>query len=158
MTTPPGYWTFTIYYREARDMSGFFGNAIGMLLGRGQAGAAGSVLSDLIAQSGGIGGLVSRFQQAGLGDKTGSWVGTGQNVPLALEELVRVIPPEQIEALAQRYGLPAGIVSQVLAQVVPHAVDAATPAGQLPATPAATPSIDYGALIGRMFGNKQGQP
>ncbi len=142
-------------------MSGFLGNAIGqiggMLLGRGQAGAAGSLISDLVAQSGGIGGLVSRFQQAGLGEKTNSWIGTGRNLPIGLEELTRVFPPSQIDALAQRYGLPAGLVTQVLAQVVPHAVDTATPAGQLPATPSATPAIDYGALIGRLFSSKQGQ-
>ncbi|MBV9654916.1 MAG: DUF937 domain-containing protein [Acetobacteraceae bacterium] len=143
-------------------MSGFLGNAIGqiggLLLGRGQAGAAGSLLTDLVAQNGGIGGLVSRFQQAGLGDKTSSWIGSGQNLPLAFEELIRVFPPGQIDALAQRYGLPAGVVTEILSQVVPHAVDTATPTGQLPTTPGATPPIDYGALIGRLFGNKQGEP
>ena len=137
-------------------MSGFLGNALGALLGRGQTGAAGSLLSDLIGQSGGVGGLVSRFQQAGMGDKAGSWVGNGQNASLGIEELMRAIPPEQIEALAQRYGLPAGIATKVLAQVIPQAVDTATPAGQLPAQASAT-SIDYGALIGRMFAGKQGE-
>lgn len=135
-------------------MSGFFGSALGGLLGQGQSRSAGGLLSELVAQSGGLGGLLQRFQQAGLGEKANSWVGTGQNIPLEVEELIRVIPPEQIEALAQRFGLPIGTATQLLAQLVPPAVDAATPAGQVPPSAPGSQGADFAAIVGRMFANR----
>ena len=32
---------------------------------------------------GGLGGLMAKFQQAGMGDVIGSWVGTGENQPVS---------------------------------------------------------------------------
>lgn len=135
-------------------MSGFFGNVLGSLLGQTNSSAAGGLLNELVAQSGGLGGLLSRFQQAGLGEKVNSWTGTGANLPLGVEELLRAVPPEQIEALAQRLGVPAGIATQLLAHMLPAAVDAATPGGQVPPEAASPQGVDFGSLVGQMFANR----
>jgi uncharacterized protein YidB (DUF937 family) len=47
-----------------------------------------------------------------------------------------VFPPEQLEALAEKHGIPSGMVSQLLASVLPQAVSAATPDGTASAAPA----------------------
>ena len=142
-------------------MSGLFGNIMGHLgglLGGGNAQAsAGNLLSQVINAAGGPAGIAQKFQQAGLGDKVQSWIGTGHNLPISAEQVARVFPPAQLDAWAQQHGLPAGVASGILAQFLPHAVDAATPGGTVP--PAGSPQasgagIDFGSLIGRLTGGK----
>ncbi len=90
---------------------------------------AGNLLNDVISKAGGVQGLLGHFDQAGLGDHVRSWIGDGQNWPISTAEIERVIPPAQLAALGDAHGLPASAVSWVLAQLLPHAVDAAsTPA------------------------------
>ena len=140
-------------------MSGFFGSVLGQLgglLGGGNAQAgAGNMLSQVINAAGGPAGIAQKFQQAGLGDKVQSWIGTGHNLPISVDEITKVFPPEQIDAWAQQHGLPAGAASQLLAQFLPHAVDATTPDGTVPppGAPEASPSgLDFSSMIGRLVG------
>ena len=51
-------------------------------LGGGLAGALGGLLANN-GEVGGLGGLVSRFEQAGMGEVIGSWIGTGENQPVS---------------------------------------------------------------------------
>ncbi|MGH7109134.1 MAG: YidB family protein [Stellaceae bacterium] len=138
-------------------MSGFFGRAfaqIGGLLDSSQQGAAGNLLSEAISGAGGLSGLVAKFDQAGLGDHVRSWIGSGDNLPISADDITRVFPPEQIAAWAQQHGLPAGTAQQVLAHLLPHAVDSATPDGQVPPDAGSgTPSgLDLQDLVGRILG------
>jgi uncharacterized protein YidB (DUF937 family) len=138
-------------------MSGFFGKAFEQLSGlldSGQQGAAGNLLSEAISSAGGLPGLIEKFDQAGLGDHVRSWIGSGGNLPISAEDITRVFPPEQIEAWAQQHGLPADVASQLLAHLLPHAVDSATPQGEVPPNAGGgTPSgLDLQALVGRIFG------
>lgn len=155
-------------------MSGFLSGAMGALGGlmeqHGGAGAAGNLLSSLFQQAGGVQGIVSRFEQAGLGDKARSWVGNGENLPLAAAELTRVFPPDQIESFAAAHGVPAGVATQLLQHLLPQAVDSHTPDGQLPGgsaanpfggdddaaqdTPPASSGFDFGALAQRFLGGR----
>lgn len=85
------------------------------------------------SQAGGLQGLVSAFQQKGLGDLVASWVGTGQNLPLAPQQLESVVGRERIESIAQKAGLSPKEASAGLADLLPQAIDKLTPAGNLPA-------------------------
>ena len=141
-------------------MSGLIGimGHLGGLLGGGNAQAsAGNLLAQAISAAGGPAGIAQKFQQAGLGDKVQSWIGTGHNLPISAEQIAQVFPPAQLDAWAQQHGLPAEVASGILAQFLPHAVDAATPNGTLP--PAGSPQasgsgIDFASLIGRLTGGK----
>ena len=140
-------------------MSGILGSILGSLMGSGgstQAGT-GSLLSQVINAAGGPAGILQKFQQAGLGEKAQSWIGSGHNLPISAEQISQVFPPAQLDAWAQQHGLPAGVASQVLAHFLPHAVDATTPDGSVPppGSPAAdTSNIDFGSMIGRLGGEK----
>ena len=112
-------------------MSGIMGTLEGLMQGGGTAGGAGNLLSEAFQSAGGVSGIVSKFQQAGMGDKAQSWVGSGGNMSLAAEEVTKVFPPQQIEAWAAQHGIPAGAAAGVLAHLLPHAVDSQTPAGQM---------------------------
>jgi uncharacterized protein YidB (DUF937 family) len=86
---------------------------------------AGGVLS-------GLGGLLAKLQQGGLGNIANSWVGPGQNQPVSPGQLGSALGPDVIKAIAQRSGLSEEDVSKQLSQVLPGIVDKLTPGGRLP--------------------------
>ena len=84
------------------------------------------------AQSGGLGGLVSKFAQHGLGDVINSWIGTGQNQAIGAEQLSSVLGSDTIAGLAQKLGLSHGDMASQLSQMLPQIIDQLTPQGQVP--------------------------
>jgi uncharacterized protein YidB (DUF937 family) len=81
---------------------------------------------------GGLGGLLARAQQGGLGDIVQSWIGTGQNLPVAPEQLQAMLGPDTLGRLAQQLGLSTGDAAGQLSQLLPQVVDQLTPQGRLP--------------------------
>ena len=116
---------------------------LGILLrGGGGAASAGAMAGGL----GGLGALVSQFQQGGLGDLIGSWVGTGQNLPISAEQLQGVLGSDQIAAFAQQFGLSHSDAASQLSELVPQVVDRLSPGGELPGADALG---DMGSLLER---------
>jgi uncharacterized protein YidB (DUF937 family) len=96
----------------------------------------GGLLQALVAllndpRTGGIDGLAKRFQDAGLGDLIGSWIGTGQNRPIEPSQLERMFPNE-VTQMSQQAGLPPQQGGSILAQLLPALIDQLTPTGQVP--------------------------
>jgi uncharacterized protein YidB (DUF937 family) len=108
------------------------GAAGGLLQGGGAQSPLARSLLDLLGQGGGLNGLVQAFQQKGLGDIVGSWIGTGGNLPVSPAQIQDAIGPH-VQQLAAQHGLPADSISQMLSQILPGMVDHLTPNGQLPA-------------------------
>jgi uncharacterized protein YidB (DUF937 family) len=137
-------------------MSGFFGQAIGSLLGNsGAAAGLPGLLTQIVgtgqgAAGGGLPALLQQFEAAGLGAHVQSWVGGGENMPLTADQVAAAIPAERLQGWAQQVGVEPEALTAVLAHVLPHAVDQATPNGS--AAPEATAMPDLGALVGRLFG------
>jgi uncharacterized protein YidB (DUF937 family) len=92
------------------------------------------VLTGLLAQSGGVQGLLNKFTQAGHGDKVSSWVGPGENKPIDPEHVEQVIGPDQISAIAAKLGVDPAQASQLLARFLPNVVDKLTPNGHVDPT------------------------
>lgn len=101
---------------------------------------------------GGLSDLLQQFRQAGLGSKADSWVGSGENEPLAPHELAGVFSPEQIRQWAQQAGTDPQSLLAVLSQALPHVVDHMTPQGVPHAAPPAAP--DLGAILSGLFGGR----
>jgi uncharacterized protein YidB (DUF937 family) len=101
-------------------------------LGGGLAGALGGLLANN-GEVGGLGGLVSRFEQAGMGDVIGSWIGTGENQPVSGGQLQDALGNDVISGLAQKLGINAATLLPMLATLLPMLVDRLTPRGQAPA-------------------------
>ena len=127
--------------------------------------AAGGLSSDVIMRalggvlqnSGGLGGLVSAFNTAGLGNSVSSWIGTGQNQPISTGQLTQVLGTAQIGQIAKQLGLDHGQAGNILSQMLPHVVDQLTPQGQV--QPAHSQGGDLlnaalGALTGKLFGGR----
>jgi uncharacterized protein YidB (DUF937 family) len=81
---------------------------------------------------GGLGGLVNKLQQGGLGNIANSWVGSGQNQPVSPNQLGSALGPSIIKVMAQKSGLSEEEITQQLSQVLPGIVDKLTPNGRLP--------------------------
>ena len=81
---------------------------------------------------GGLGGLLSRLQQGGLGNATNSWVGSGQNQPVSPGQIGSALGPNTIKTLSQQTGISEDELTKQLSQVLPGVVDKLTPNGRLP--------------------------
>jgi uncharacterized protein YidB (DUF937 family) len=74
--------------------------------------------------------LVARFESSGLGDKVKSWVGTGPNESIGVDDIKRALGPK-VSELAGKLGIGEDEAAKELAQTLPDAVDKATPEGSL---------------------------
>ncbi|MEI6000600.1 DUF937 domain-containing protein [Paraburkholderia bengalensis] len=127
--------------------------------GGGQAALISAALEFINNQPGGLNGLIQRFEQNGAGDIISSWVGTGENQPIAADTLHNVLGSEAVSTMAAKIGVEPSMVTGLLSQVLPHVVNAATPNGEVPADG----KVDAGGLGGALgtisqlaglFGNK----
>ena len=107
------------------------GGGLGSLLPGGlggllAGGAAGSVVS------GGLGDLLKQLQQGGQSETANSWVGKGQNKPIAPGDLASALGADQINQLATQSGMSRDELLNGLSQYLPQVVDHLTPDGRLP--------------------------
>jgi uncharacterized protein YidB (DUF937 family) len=92
-----------------------------------------AALSGLLAQNGGLQGLMTKFSHGGLGEVFSSWVGMGQNQTVSASQIQNVLGSNQIEGLASKLGVNQSEASQFLADHLPKIVDKLTPTGQVEA-------------------------
>jgi uncharacterized protein YidB (DUF937 family) len=88
--------------------------------------------SDAGGVLGGLGGLVNKLQQGGLGDVVNSWVGSGQNQPVSPSQLGSALGPSILKTVSQVTGLSEDDLTKQLSQFLPGLVDKLTPNGRLP--------------------------
>ncbi len=81
---------------------------------------------------GGLGELMSQMQSGGLGDVVGSWVSSGQNLPVSPEQLGGVLGSDKIAGMASQLGMNSNDLLGQLSQMLPQVVDKLTPDGQVP--------------------------
>lgn len=112
---------------------GLFDELAGQVLGQGGGGSAVRHILEMVNnQPGGLPGLVSRFQEGGLGEVVSSWVGTGQNLPINAGQLQSVLGSDLVGQLAGKLGVSPEAAGGQLAELLPGVVDKLTPGGQMP--------------------------
>lgn len=120
---------------------GLFDSIAGQVAGAlgGQSGAGGNAALIQAAMSlinspqiGGIQGLITKFQQGGLGEVVASWLGSGQNLPISGDQIKAVFGAEQIGGVAQQVGMSSQEVSSGLAGLLPQLIDKLSPDGKAP--------------------------
>jgi len=102
---------------DANADSGAIKNALGNLLGDGDA-------PD-------IGSLISKLQSGGLGDVAKSWLGDGDNAEISADQLKNVIDDNKLSELASALGTDEGSVLSGLQEAMPQMVDKASSGGSL---------------------------
>ncbi len=81
---------------------------------------------------GGLSGLISAFERAGLGHIVQSWIGNGPNQAVSPNQLQNVLGPDRVQAMSQQSGMSPQTLLSELSQHLPKAVDRMTPDGKLP--------------------------
>jgi len=130
---------------------GLLDSVLGSVLGNHPQGSAlQSVLASILAGSGqqsyagggGLPGLINQFARAGMGNVVNSWVGTGPNQQIAPHQLQNVFGQDQINQWSQQTGMPQQTLLQELSNLLPRAVDQATPNGEVPSSPFDAPGLE----------------
>lgn len=108
------------------------------VLSPGEATPGGSDIMDVVAnlinnpQTGGLQGLISAFQEKGLGAVISSWIGTGDNLPISSEQLQSVLGSERVLSVAQQLGVSTDDAASKLATLLPEVINQLSPTGALP--------------------------
>jgi uncharacterized protein YidB (DUF937 family) len=116
------------------------GNILGQVLGGGQNAGGDNPLMSIVGSmlsndggQGGLGGLVEKFNEAGLGDVVQSWIGKGDNLPVSADQISQVLGNDGIASIAKQLGLGDGEAAGQLSQMLPGLIDKLTPGGEAPA-------------------------
>jgi uncharacterized protein YidB (DUF937 family) len=125
------------------QQGGGLGSILGAVLGGGQGQQGGGLNAQLINAAigmlsndggqGGLGGLAAKFQQAGLGDAMGSWIGTGDNHAVSGDQMTSALGHDTISDIASKLGMSNGDAAGQLSQILPGLINHLTPNGQAPA-------------------------
>lgn len=113
-------------HREPTNPASESSSPGGLLAGLGGLSAGGLL-------SGGLSELFKRFQGAGLGDVTDTWVRTGPNQPTSAGSLETALGTDTLVELERKTGLGRDEILKRLENTLPDAVDKYTPDGRLPA-------------------------
>jgi uncharacterized protein YidB (DUF937 family) len=81
---------------------------------------------------GGLPGLIEKFQNGGLGDVAGSWVGKGANQPVSGEQMINTLGSDKIREIAASLGISNTEAADGLASALPQLIDKLTPDGVIP--------------------------
>ncbi len=131
---------------------GLLDSVMGAVMGQvQQQGGITGVLGELLANDGaggGLRGLVEKFNEAGLGEVVGSWIGKGDNLPVSAEQLKEVLGGDLLGKLAGQLGVDPAQASGQLADLLPGLVDQLTPQGVAPENGLG----DTGDLMGMLGG------
>lgn len=84
------------------------------------------------AANGQLGDLMKQFQDKGLGNIFGSWVGSGPNQAIDPNQLQSAIGEDKMREMSQKTGLAVPDLAKQLAKYLPTVVDRMTPQGKLP--------------------------
>ncbi|GEP10461.1 YidB family protein [Methylobacterium gnaphalii] len=80
---------------------------------------------------GGLQGVLNQLSQSGYGKQVNSWLGRGENQPITTDDLRNALNDPHTREIADKLGIPYDQVLDVLAKVLPQAVDQHSPDGQL---------------------------
>jgi uncharacterized protein YidB (DUF937 family) len=81
---------------------------------------------------GGLGDLIGRLTNGGVGPQVNSWVGHGANEPVQPGQLGGALGPNILNELSQRTGMSQQELLNQLAVVLPQLINNLTPKGRVP--------------------------
>jgi uncharacterized protein YidB (DUF937 family) len=79
--------------------------------------------------------LTQKFKDSGFDEQVSSWISKGQNMPIAGDQIKKVLGNETVAGIATKLGIAPDEAADELAEEVPKAVDEQTPNGRLEETP-----------------------
>ena len=123
--------------KERGIKMGLFDEVVSMIGNKLGGGQQNSLIEQAIAminnpETGGLSGLIEKFQKNGLGEVVSSWIGTGTNQPVSADQISNALGTEGIQDIAGKVGVSGNQISEGLASILPQIIDKLTPDGKLP--------------------------
>lgn len=87
------------------------------------------MVQSLLQEAGGLQGVKTKLESAGLGDAVSSWIGIGSNDAVDGERLADALGRDKLEGLAAQSGLDLGKIIPMVAAFLPQLIDMLTPDG-----------------------------
>ncbi len=112
---------------------GFMDNVMNVL-GTISGGKASAGLLDAVGgllKNEGLDGLLSNFKNSGLEDVVSSWISKGDNIPVSADQIKNALGADKINELAEKAGVSAEDMPNVLKDVLPGLIDKLTPNGKI---------------------------
>ena len=128
--------------------------ASSVLGGEGQTKAL-QLIQALLQSQGGVQGLIEKFQQGGLEQIVKSWIGTGENQPISVSQILEVFGKDNIDNAAQAVGVEQQEAPNLLSEYLPKIVDTLSPNGELDLKNLDTNALlqqGAKAVFGKLFG------
>jgi len=90
-----------------------------------------SLLSDALAKTdlGGVSGILATLQQGGLAGEVESWLSSGNNLPITADQLRAVLSNEQVQQVAEHFGVPVDTALNLLTEHLPAVANQVSPDG-----------------------------
>jgi uncharacterized protein YidB (DUF937 family) len=133
------------------DRSNLLGELDGST-GGADATRAGQGVQALIAQEGGVNGLIEKLRSGGLGPQVDSWISTGGNEPVEPAQLGNALGADTVNNLSGSTGLSIQSLLPLLATILPMLINHLTPAGKAPQPGEPANQPDLGDLLGGLLG------
>lgn len=103
---------------------------------------AAALLTELLSKTGGLPGLIQKFQEHDLGNIINSWMSSDENLPISTEQLDQVFGVNFISHLAEQAELDDSVFSMLLTKALPQLVSHLTQNGQIAPQNAPELSLD----------------
>lgn len=113
-----------------------------------------SSVAGLLQGSGGLQGLLQKFNGQGLGDLVKGWISTGPNPPATGQQVEQVFGAQKLDEISRQTGIAREDVANHVAETLPQMVDKLTPDGE----PVNDSSLQQGLSsllqggLGKLFG------
>ena len=101
---------------------------------------------------GGLGSLLGGLRNQGLGQQVDSWVGPGENHPVAPKDLEQSFDPSEVDEAARHAGTDRGTLMNEVSNMLPSMVDRMTPKGQMPQREEDVGGGGFGGLFSHLLG------
>jgi uncharacterized protein YidB (DUF937 family) len=89
------------------------------------------LLQDYLDSNGGLAEVVKRFEASGFISKVRSWVSAGPNQQINSVEVLQLFGLPSLTEMANKAGVPLDRLQDLLAELLPVAIDKRTPQGKL---------------------------
>lgn len=104
-----------------------------------------------VQEQGGVEVLLQKFQQGGLGEVFGSWIGTGENQPVGHDDIHSAFGPAELQSLADKLGTDVRGATGTLASILPQLIDRMSPQGQMDDAALHENKLDLGSMVDQIF-------
>lgn len=104
-----------------------------------------------VQEQGGIEVLLQKFQQGGLGEVFGSWIGTGTNQPVEHSDIHSAFGEAELQSLADKLGTDVKGAAGTLAVILPQLIDKMSPQGHMDEASLHEKKLDLGSMVDQIF-------